>query len=159
MASSSNRVSGLIGAGIALGTTELMAGVFQRVPSLIDAVGQTPTLADLLPYDGVLTWSNASFQDSIALGDVMADYVDAGGAVVVAVFGTTTTTANAPAAASRRRGSPSRSASACSYARWRASIPCPAATESRPPPRRATPTPTPTEYPVRPSRYPRYQNT
>ena len=41
MASSSNRVSGLIGAGIALGTTELMAGVFQRVPSLNDAVGQT----------------------------------------------------------------------------------------------------------------------
>ncbi len=51
--------------------------------------GGTPDLATLLQYDAVLTWSNVSHEDSEALGNVMADYVDAGGGVVVAVFGNT----------------------------------------------------------------------
>lgn len=51
--------------------------------------GRTPTLTELLQYDAVLTWSNDSHDDSVALGNVMADYVDAGGGVVVAVFGNT----------------------------------------------------------------------
>lgn len=51
--------------------------------------GGTPTLATLQQYDAVLTWSNDSHANSETLGDVMADYVDGGGAVVVAVFGNT----------------------------------------------------------------------
>lgn len=42
-----HRVSGLLGAGVALGTTELIAGLFERVPSLIETVGQA--VIDLSP--------------------------------------------------------------------------------------------------------------
>jgi hypothetical protein len=66
--------------------------------SLVDIVnttpfggGGTPTLATLLQYDAVLHWTNVSNSDSVGLGDVMADYVDAGGAVVVSVFANTST--------------------------------------------------------------------
>jgi len=34
----------------------------------------------------VLTWSNVNYQSGAALGDVLADYVDSGGGVVVAVY-------------------------------------------------------------------------
>jgi hypothetical protein len=54
----------------------------------------TPTLAELLAYDAVITWSNSSYADGAAMGDVLADYVDAGGGVVVAVYAVSTTTAN-----------------------------------------------------------------
>ena len=42
----------------------------------------TPSLADLLAYDVVLTWNNYNYADPTALGDVLADYVDAGGKVI-----------------------------------------------------------------------------
>lgn len=70
----------------------LATGQFASV-DIIDCVTQTPTLGDLAPYDAVLSWSNTNFDDSVALGDVMADYHDQGGAVVIAVFGTTSTSA------------------------------------------------------------------
>ena len=53
-----------------------------------------PTLAELLAYDAVLTWTNQSYADSAAMGDVLADYTDAGGGVVCAVYCVSTTTAN-----------------------------------------------------------------
>lgn len=47
----------------------------------------TPTLAQLLGYSALLVFSDAGgFQDPVAFGNVAADYVDAGGKVVVAVF-------------------------------------------------------------------------
>lgn len=46
----------------------------------------TPTLAQLQAYRSVLIYSDASFQDSEGLGNVLADYVDGGGRVVVATF-------------------------------------------------------------------------
>jgi len=46
----------------------------------------TPTLAQLQKYDAVLAWSDFPFSNSTALGNVLADYVDAGGGVVSAVF-------------------------------------------------------------------------
>jgi hypothetical protein len=46
----------------------------------------TPTLAQLQKYDAVLAWSDLPFSNSTALGNVLADYVDAGGGVVSAVF-------------------------------------------------------------------------
>ncbi len=46
----------------------------------------TPTLAELNNYDVVLAYSNATPFDPVALGDVLADYVDAGGGLVLANF-------------------------------------------------------------------------
>lgn len=63
----------------------MSSGQFSAV-DIINAALVTPTLNDLLAYDSVIVWSNTSFQDSVALGDVLADYVDAGGGVVVATF-------------------------------------------------------------------------
>ncbi|MBS0188693.1 MAG: hypothetical protein JSS51_11530 [Planctomycetes bacterium] len=53
---------------------------------VFDASAGTPTLAQLQNYDAALVWSDNLFQNPIALGNVMADYVDAGGGVVTAVF-------------------------------------------------------------------------
>lgn len=53
----------------------------------------TPSLATLLQYDAVMVWTNLTPQNNNALGDVLADYVDAGGGVVVTVFANSTTTA------------------------------------------------------------------
>jgi hypothetical protein len=50
----------------------------------------TPTLAQLLQYDALLCYTNSSPADNIAWGNVLADYVDAGGGVVVAVFANST---------------------------------------------------------------------
>jgi hypothetical protein len=46
----------------------------------------TPTLSYLQDYDAVVVWSNYPFQDPAALGNVLADYLDAGGAVVMHSF-------------------------------------------------------------------------
>jgi hypothetical protein len=73
---------------------KLMAsGLFNSV-AIVDCIMQTPTLQELLQYDGIISWSNVSYQSGAALGDVFADYVDAGGGVVLAVFATSTMTAN-----------------------------------------------------------------
>ncbi|MBL0927028.1 MAG: hypothetical protein IBJ11_05160 [Phycisphaerales bacterium] len=48
----------------------------------------TPTLATLLTYDAALVYSNLPFSDPGALGDVLADYTDRGGGVVVGMFAT-----------------------------------------------------------------------
>jgi len=52
----------------------------------IDAELTTPSLSELGAYDAVLVWSNRGFGDATLLGDVLADYSDAGGGVVVAQF-------------------------------------------------------------------------
>ncbi|MFI5041873.1 MAG: hypothetical protein ACHQNA_08490 [Acidimicrobiales bacterium] len=46
----------------------------------------TPSLATLQQYAAVLVWSNFAFNNPVALGDVLADYVDGGGHVVLATF-------------------------------------------------------------------------
>ncbi len=51
--------------------------------------GHTPTLEELLGFDAVITWTNDSHDDSVGVGNAMADYVDAGGGVVVSVFSNT----------------------------------------------------------------------
>ncbi len=63
----------------------IASGLFQSV-TVIHAGLETPTLLDLLAFDAVLVWSNFDFLDSVALGDNLADYVDAGHGVVVAVY-------------------------------------------------------------------------
>jgi hypothetical protein len=48
---------------------------------IFDACEGTPTLAQLTPYDMVVTMDNSGYKDPVALGDVLADYVDTGGVV------------------------------------------------------------------------------
>jgi hypothetical protein len=65
---------------------KLMAtGQFTSV-GLIDVMQSTPTLLQLQQYQAVIVWSNYDFQDATLLGTTLADYVDAGGGVVVSVF-------------------------------------------------------------------------
>jgi hypothetical protein len=53
---------------------------------LWDSTASTPTLVDLLAYEGVMVMANDWHADGEALGDVLADYVDAGGNVVETQF-------------------------------------------------------------------------
>jgi hypothetical protein len=46
----------------------------------------TPTLETLKQYDSVLYWPNTNLLDSTILGNNLADYIDSGGGVVLAVF-------------------------------------------------------------------------
>ena len=50
-----------------------------------DARVATPTLAQLLAYDTTIVMANSPFADPAALGDMLADYVDAGGTVIQTV--------------------------------------------------------------------------
>jgi hypothetical protein len=56
------------------------------VVDIIDVGSSTPSLSTLLGYDAVLVFNSLTFDDTVALGDVLADYVDAGGGVVLATF-------------------------------------------------------------------------
>ena len=56
-------------------------GFFDTV-DIFDASVGTPTLTQLIAYDSLFVYSNVGFFDRDALGDVLADYVDAGGGVV-----------------------------------------------------------------------------
>ena len=46
----------------------------------------TPTLAQLLPYDAVLVYTNYAPADPAALGNVLAEYADAGGGLVIGAY-------------------------------------------------------------------------
>lgn len=56
----------------------------------LDVRSYTPTLGELTPYDAVGVHSNYAYGDPIALGNVLADYVDAGGGVVLCASSFTT---------------------------------------------------------------------
>jgi hypothetical protein len=65
------------------------SGSFSQVDNLSPLGCQadpTPTLARLQQYSAVLVYSNCRFNDPVALGNVLADYVDGGGGVVVSTF-------------------------------------------------------------------------
>ena len=49
---------------------------------LFDARYAIPTLSLLKEYDVVLTWCNYAYIDPVAVGDVLAEYVDMGGKVI-----------------------------------------------------------------------------
>jgi hypothetical protein len=51
-----------------------------------DALNGTPTLAQLQPYNIVVSFSNSAYFDPVAMGDVLADYADTGGTVVGFMF-------------------------------------------------------------------------
>jgi len=60
-------------------------GLFDTVDTF-NVAFTTPTVAQLSQYDSVLVFSDAGFQSSTTLGNNLADYVDAGGGVVVQTF-------------------------------------------------------------------------
>ena len=65
-----------------------------RVDGVIDTFNNSagvPTLATLNNYDVVVVWTDGGLADGIGLGNVLADYVDAGGGVVEMTFGFYTT--------------------------------------------------------------------
>jgi hypothetical protein len=76
-------------------TALLATGLFSAVDIInVTTSGTgTPTLPQLLQYDALLCYTNSTPANNVAWGDVLADYVDAGGGVVVAVFANSTTTA------------------------------------------------------------------
>ena len=63
----------------------LASGQFNSV-SIIQVNVVTPTLTELQTFDAALVYSDSTYANAAALGDVMADYVDAGGGVVCALF-------------------------------------------------------------------------
>jgi len=66
--------------------TKLIAtGLFDSI-TVQSTQSFTPTLADLQQYDAVILWSDYSFSDAYTFGDNLADYMDGGGGVVIAVF-------------------------------------------------------------------------
>jgi hypothetical protein len=52
----------------------------------VDASSSTPVAATLKPFNAVMTWSNSFYANSITLGNNLADFVDAGAAVVTSTF-------------------------------------------------------------------------
>jgi hypothetical protein len=73
-------------AGITDVTNELLADPRIASVTAIDAIVVTPTVAQLSAFDCVLVWTNSTPLDNIALGNNLADYVDAGGGVVLGMF-------------------------------------------------------------------------
>ncbi|MGZ5543840.1 MAG: immunoglobulin domain-containing protein, partial [Limisphaerales bacterium] len=53
---------------------------------VFDPSTSTPTLATLQQYAAVLTWSDSPYQDPTTFGNVLADYVDSGGGVVIGAY-------------------------------------------------------------------------
>jgi hypothetical protein len=60
-------------------------GLFLQVDKF-DVTSSTPSLSTLQSYDAVLVFSDGGFENGTAFGDNLADYIDAGGGVVSAVF-------------------------------------------------------------------------
>jgi hypothetical protein len=63
-----------------------IASLTGAVVDYYDARAGTPTVWDLAVYDCVYTWPNYSYFDAERFGDVLADYVDAGGKVILGPF-------------------------------------------------------------------------
>jgi hypothetical protein len=62
-------------------------GQFTQVDVFSVNSGQpVPTLAQLQAYDAVFVYSDAGFNNAVQIGNVLADYMDAGGGVVLATF-------------------------------------------------------------------------
>lgn len=68
--------------------TLLMGTLKFGVIDIYDASVATPALTNLETHQSVLVFSDKVFMDPVALGDVLADYYDAGGRVVVAQYAT-----------------------------------------------------------------------
>jgi hypothetical protein len=69
----------------------LGAGSLLKVDAnLASGTNPIPTVTNLVRYEAVLVYSDTTFSDSTGMGNALASYVDAGGGVVVGVFGFST---------------------------------------------------------------------
>ncbi len=64
---------------------QVATGAFSAF-DLFNAHDATPSLAQLQQYDAALVTSDSLFQDPVLLGNLLADYHDGGGRVVLTVF-------------------------------------------------------------------------
>jgi cysteine-rich repeat protein len=67
-----------------------IAAVTGGLVDFLDPTTVTPTAAQLQAYDCVYTWASVGYFDKVAFGDALADFVDAGGNVVLGAFTTYT---------------------------------------------------------------------
>ncbi len=65
---------------------QLTGDLFTQVDTF-NSIGGTPTLQQLQGYDVVLAYCNSIPQDPETLGNVLADYVDGGGSVIICTYG------------------------------------------------------------------------
>jgi len=61
-------------------------GLVSGAVDIFNVSSGTPTLATLSAYDAVLVYSDTSYSNNVALGNVLADFVDSGGGVVEMTF-------------------------------------------------------------------------
>jgi hypothetical protein len=73
----------LVGTGV-LGSVTI-GGPLMDMPGPPPVPARVPTLSELMAYDALFVWGSGSWNGD-AIGNVLADYVDAGGGVVIAVF-------------------------------------------------------------------------
>ncbi len=65
----------------------LGTGLFTQVDTFFVTSGYAvPTLSQLQSYDAILVYSDNGFNDNVTMGNVLADYVDRGGSLVLATF-------------------------------------------------------------------------
>ena len=62
---------------------DLLADVTYSNVDYMDGTVTTPTLAQLQAYDMVITYADSSYANKHLMGDVLADYVDSGGRVII----------------------------------------------------------------------------
>jgi len=83
-----NRTSVLVAAADDVGDA---VNLLKSYPDLgpvyyFDARTGTPSLDLMHYYDVVMTWTNYTYSDAVAMGDALADYVDTGGKVLLNMF-------------------------------------------------------------------------
>jgi hypothetical protein len=89
-ADASAQTVAVVGSASNFGANPLVAellrctGEFERVDTIETAIG-VPTLAELQQYHAVLVWGDVRPVDQVQLGDVLAEYHDLGGGVVLAL--------------------------------------------------------------------------
>ncbi len=66
--------------------TLVSTGMFTAGDFTVFADPSALQLSDLTPYEAVLAWTNCAFTNSQMVGDVLKQYVDAGGGVVMATY-------------------------------------------------------------------------
>jgi hypothetical protein len=89
---------GVFGAAAATQVNDVVTNIMgdPRIASVTGVVitGVTPTLAEMQVFDAVLVFTNSTPQNSVLLGDNLADYVDAGGGAVLTMFAIRATVSN-----------------------------------------------------------------
>jgi hypothetical protein len=65
--------------------TNIMSTNMISVVDMFDARTATPTIEVLKMYSSVMLWGSVPFNDPVLLGNILADYIDAGFTVVVSL--------------------------------------------------------------------------